>query len=499
MEDSLNKRYIIKLIANLVNGIINMIMVAIVPKALGPIAYGQFIYLQQFFAQSIGFLDAGTSTAFFTKLSKNTARINLIKFYFLYSLIVLAIMISFIYILNNLDYLKYIFPNIPSQYVYLAIGFGFLTWFTTIFIYISDAHALTVSVESIKIFHKIISLFLLLFFINYLTFDLVSYFYYWFISLMMFICFVVYLFIKKNILSLEVLSSFLNLKSLIKEFYTFSSPLFVFNIVAIVFGLFDIWLLQKLGGSEQVGFYGLSYAIAAMCFLFTSAMTPIITREFAKSFENNNIEEMKKLFSKYIPMLYSIAAYFGIFISFQSENLLYIFTDEKFKEAYLVLVIMAFYPIHQTYGQLSGSVFYVTGQTKIIRNIGIISTLFGFLLTIVFIYYLELEALGLAWKIVLIQIVSVNIQLYFNSKYLDLNFLRFIFHQIYSVLFFILIAYLTNFIMLQFENKLIEFLVSGVVYTIFTIISVLIIPSIFGLNRDIVLGMKRYLVKQKVK
>ena len=53
--------------------------------------------------------------------------------------------------------------------------------------------------------------------------------------------------------------------------------------------------------------------------------------------------------------------------------------------------------------------------------------------------------------------------------------------------------------MLQFENKLIEFLVSGVVYTIFTIISVLIIPSIFGLNRDIVLGMKRYLVKQKVK
>ncbi|MCK5294929.1 MAG: oligosaccharide flippase family protein, partial [Arcobacteraceae bacterium] len=315
MEDSLKKRYLIKLFANIINGIINMIMVAIVPKALGPIAYGQFIYLQQFFSQILGFLDAGTSTAFFTKLSKNTNRINLIKFYFLYSLIVLLLLISFIYILNSLAYLDYLFPNISSEYIYLALGFGFLIWFTTIFIYISDAHALTFSVESFKIFHKIFSLCLLIFFINYLTFDLVNYFYYYYISLILFIVFVIYLFIKKDIFSYKIISATLNIRYLIREFYLFSSPLFVFNIVAILFGLFDIWLLQSLGGSEQVGFYGLAYAIAAMCFLFTSAMTPIITREFAKSFENNNIEEIKKLFSKYIPMLYSIAAYFGVFIS----------------------------------------------------------------------------------------------------------------------------------------------------------------------------------------
>ena len=80
MEDSLKKRYYIKLIANFIMGVVNIILVAIVPKALGPVAFGQFSYIQQFFAQIIAFLDAGTSTAFFTKLSANHIRKELILF-----------------------------------------------------------------------------------------------------------------------------------------------------------------------------------------------------------------------------------------------------------------------------------------------------------------------------------------------------------------------------------------------------------------------------------
>ncbi|WP_434581398.1 lipopolysaccharide biosynthesis protein [Sulfurimonas sp. NW15] len=484
MEDSLKKRYAIKLLANIVNGIINMVMVAIVPRALGPLAYGQFIYLQQFFTQLIGFLDAGTSTAFFTKLSKNIFRRELIKFYFYYAGTLLIFLLSCIFFLDNLELLSYIFPGISKKYIYLAVGFSFLIWFTTIFVYISDSHALTVSVESFKIFHKILSLFLLFVFINYLSFDLSNYYYYYYISLIIFILFIIYLFVRKNILTYSIFSSSINLKSLIKEFYTFSSPLFVFNVVATVFGLFDIWLLQKIGGSKEVGFYGLAYSIAAMCFLFTSSMTPIVTREFAKSYEKHDLKEMKKLFSKYIPMLYSVAAYFGVFISFESENLLMIFTGETFQEAYPVLIIMAFYPMHQTYGQLSGSVFYVTDQTKLVRNIGIFSTLIGFFITVVLIYYLKLNAVGLAWKMVVIQVISVNIQLYFNSRYLNLKFSKFVYHQIFSVLVFVLLAYVTNILMLELKNKLIEFLLSGILYTFLVIVSTLIMPILFGLSKN---------------
>lgn len=92
-------------------------------------------------------------------------------------------------------------------------------------------------------------------------------------------------------------------------------------------------------------------------------------------------------------MLYSIAAYFSV----QSENVLMIFTDEKFKDAC--------YPIHQTYGQLSGSIFYATGQTKLMRNIALFTMPLGMLIAFAFIYLLDLEAVGLAWKM----IIGVNI------------------------------------------------------------------------------------------
>ena len=69
MEDSLNKRYIVKLVSSAVSGIVNASILALVPSALGPVAFGNFTYLTQFFTKVLAFLDAGTSTALFTRLS----------------------------------------------------------------------------------------------------------------------------------------------------------------------------------------------------------------------------------------------------------------------------------------------------------------------------------------------------------------------------------------------------------------------------------------------
>ncbi|MEA2016995.1 MAG: oligosaccharide flippase family protein, partial [Campylobacterota bacterium] len=375
-EDSLKKRYSFKLFASIISGIIGAILIAIVPKALGPIAYGQFVYLQDFFMKIIGFLDMGSSIAFFTKLSARHTRKELISFYFIYSLVVLFIVSMFIFIINIFGYTSNILPDIPNEYIYMGLFFGFFTWFTQIFIKISDAYALTVSVELIKIGHKVLSLLLLLYFVYFTAFDLDGYFYFHYIALFSFLAVLSWLFIKKGIFQ-GILNSQFSILNLSREFIEYCHPLLVYSIIGLIVGILDIWLLQTMAGSEQTGFYGLAYSLAAMCFIFTSSMTPIITREFAKSYEQKDMEQMRKLFFRYIPMLYSLAAYFGVFISIQSENLLAIFTDEKFADAYLVLVVMAFYPIHQTYGQLSGSIFYATGQTKLVRNIAFVSQPIG--------------------------------------------------------------------------------------------------------------------------
>ena len=481
-ENSIKKRYSIKLFANIISSIIGAVILAIAPKSLGPIAYGQFIYLQEFFTKAIGFLDMGSSIAFFTKLSSRNDRKELISFYFLYSFIVLLLIFGFIFVSDAFGLLSTIIPDISKNYIYLGLFFGFFTWFTQIFIKISDAYALTVSVELIKVGHKIVSLLILLFFVYQLTFDLELFFYFHYIALISFLLIISWLFIKKGIFQNILNSEFLKI-NLTKEFISYCHPLVVYSIVGLCAGFFDIWLLQKTAGSEQMGFYGLAYSLAAMCFLFTSAMTPIITREFSKSYEKKDIENMRKLFYRYVPMLYSIAAFFAAFISVQSENVLLIFTDEKFKDAFLVLVIMALYPIHQTYGQLSGSIFYATGQTKLMRNMALFTMPLGMLATFILIYIFELGAVGLAWKMILIQFIGVNIQLYFNAKLLNFDMKHFLWHQMYSVVFFGILAIISSFVV-SFDSPLVSFLVSGVGYTFFVTISVYFFPQVFAINRD---------------
>jgi O-antigen/teichoic acid export membrane protein len=492
VEDSLKKRYTLKLVSNIVNGLINIVLVAIVPKALGPVAFGQFNYLQQFFSQLISFLDAGSSMAFFTKLSAKTDRRELIVFYGVFTFFLLILLLIVGFGIHFFDLSHQFLPDIPVEYIYFGLWFGFLTWVTQVYTKISDAFALSVSVELIKSTHKIISMLLLVGLVYSVVLDLSFYFYFHYASLLSFLLLITLLFMQKGIFTKSLWTVQVNYSSLIQEFVHFCSPLLVFNIVGILAGLFDIWLLQTLGGSVQSGFYGLAYSIAAMCFLFTSAMTPIITREFAKYYEQHELENIKKLFYRYIPMLYSVSAYFAVFIAFQSEKLVGIFTDEKFKEASIVLMVMAFYPIHQTYGQLSGSLFFATNKTRLYKNIGIIASVIGVILTLIFLYVLKLEALGLAWKMVLVQILSVTIQLYFNCKFLDISMKYFITHQLYSMLFFVACAFLSQNLFFKVDSLALEFLILGCVYTLFVAIGGLIFPQIFALTlREIKQGLKR--------
>ena len=241
----------------------------------------------------------GSSIAFFTKLSARQSRKELISFYFLFSLLIFVLLFLFIFLGYYFEFLSVFVPDIPIFYIFLGLFFGFFTWFTQVYTKIADAYALTVSYEIIKIFHKIITLFLLLFFIYYLSFDLELYFYFNYISLVSFLLVITYLFIKKEIFK-NILNFQFSILNLSKEFLTYCHPLFVYSIVGLVSGFFQIWLLQKVAGSEETGFYGLAYGLAAMCFLFTSAMTPIITREFSKSYEEKDFENMRKLFYRYM-------------------------------------------------------------------------------------------------------------------------------------------------------------------------------------------------------
>ena len=478
---------------NIVGLLISAITMSVIPRGLGPKAYGDFSFLSNFFTQIVSFLDTGTSTAFYIKLSNRQKDIGLITFYIGFALIASISLFLSIFIISLTSLTTKIWPEQLMFFVYLAAIWGIFYWFVQILNKMVDAFGLTVPAELVGIAQKILGLILIisLFFTGQLT--LKNFFYYYYVLLLVLGISFAWI-IKKHIASLGALwkISKNQIFSYAKEFYQYSHPLFLLGIVGIVAGILDRWLLQIFGGSKQQGFYGLSYQIGAVCFIFTSAMTPLITREFSIAFSNKNLSHMACLFRRYIPLFYAIAAFFSCFLAVQADSVAYIFGGAKFLDASLAIAIMALYPIHQTYGQLSASVFLATGQTGLYRNMNVIFTIIGLPLTYFLIAPVDMLGVsagstGLAIKMVVIQVVAVNVQLYFNAKLLQLSFWKYFTHQILCLGCLLLLAFLSSFKITNcfssFTNIIINFISNGMLYTITVVVLVYFVPSVFGLNR----------------
>jgi len=498
-EDSLNKRYVFKLSTNLIGLFINLITQAIIPRGLGPKAYGDFNFLTNFFSQIIGFLDMGTSTAFYTKLSQRSKETGLVIFYLYFSALASGITLLFVLI----SYLSSIYFNIwPGQeifYIYLAAIWGIITWFTQVLNKMTDAYGLTVPSEIVRMIQKLVGLILIivLFFVHKL--NLANFYYYNFIILIFLALGFIWILRKSNYsISKNWEITLGQAKNYLYEFYEYSAPLLTYALVGLFVGILDRWLLQQFAGSEQQGFYSLSYQIGAVCFLFTSAMTPLLMREFSIAYANKDISLMAHYFRRYIPMLYSIAAYFSCFVAMQAATVVHLFGGAQYQGAIAAVMIMAFYPIHQTYGQLSSSVFYATGQTGIYRNIGIIFMILGLPITYILIapvgkMGLNAGATGLAIKMVVLQLVGVNVQLYYNAKFLGLNFWRYLGHQMVSVGCMLVIAWGTvvsiNQISWMNQHMLPSFLITGFSYTLLVIVLIYKYPLLFGLTRQDIVAL----------
>ena len=503
ITQSLKKRYAAKLSTNLVGLLIGLVTAAIIPRGLGPKSYGDFNFLTNFFSQLLPSFALSTEIAFYTKLSQRQNEFGLISFYGQFACLAILAMFFFIGGSQLIGVSKTFWIDQNIGYVYMAAIFAVLIWVVGLMTYVVDAYGLTVSTEIAKIIQKFFGalIIVLLFLANQL--NLVNYFFYnYIISILLIFAFLWIInrngfsFLRNWRLSKE------QIRNYSKEFYYYSHPLFFYAIMGVISGILGRWLLQKYAGSYQQGFFGLSYQVGAICFLFTSAMTSLITREFSIAHKNNDTKEMARLFRRYIPMLYAIAAFFGCFASVQAEKLTYIFGGKQYADAAIPMMIMALYPIHQTYGQLSGSVFYATGQTKLYRNIGLTLMFIGLPIT-----YFALApakqlgfnagATGLAISTVFMQFIGVNVQLFYNSKFLKLRFLNYFGHQIICVSSLISIALLSKFsidrLLMINGNIIVSFLISGVLYSLLVILLVYYFPAIFGLHRsDIKTGFNTF-------
>ena len=468
---------------------ISLTTAGIVPRSLGPRSYGNFNFLSEFFHQLLTFFDMGSSTWLYTRLAHRHNESGMVWFYARVALGIILAVAAVVVVAHLSAWHTAIWPGQSLCFIYMAMLWGILNWLTRIANYLTDAYGLTVIAEKMKIVQKLVGMafLLLLFFSQYLT--LTYYFLYQYLLFVMIIGVGVVIIKNSGYLTAAHLAAAPASGQYFSECYRYSLPLLTHSLVCLGTTLLDRWLLQAYGGSIEQGYYGLSYQVATICVLFTSAMTPLFMREFAIAFAGEDTEKMASLFC-YVPMLYSISAYFCCFIVTQSERLVAFLGGDSFRHASWPVLIMSFYPLAVTCGQLQDSIFYASGRTRLYRNISIAVQLSGLPLTYWLIapyqgYGLDLGAIGLALKTVFLAFVTINIQLWFNCRLVKLSFWRFFGQQIAIVALLSLWSWtICSSINWLITHPLSAFLLSGFLYTLGCLALLWLIPGFFAVDRQ---------------
>lgn len=484
----LGRQYAAKLIANSVNLMAGAIVLGMVPQALGPASFGRYEFLANFFQQVKGFLDTGTSTCFYKTLSQRQGDIGLVTFYRKFLLGASVLMIGGALLLAGTPIGNWLWAGEGALLVCLAACYASVTWWLDTTRKTVDAWHLTVWGEILYAASRILAALVLVATIWGWGLRLEGYFIYQ-IAMVLLAVAVLTILLNKRRPSIENVMPPQPARAYLREFWHYSHPLIAYALVGMLVIIAERWILQTQAGAIEQGFYGLASQVAMMCFLFTSAMTQLLTREFAVAWDQQDMERMRSMFRRIIPMLYAVAAYFSVFIACYAEDVVWLLGGQAWKEGVLAMSIMVLYPMHQTYGQLSGSVYYATGQTRLYRNIGITGMVAGLPVMLWLVLPVEsgglgLGAAGLVLKMVALQFILVNVGLWFNTRLLSLSFWKLLAHQlIVPTIFLACVLASSALVSLPGLPRPGQFLLAGAAYTFLVAVMILLIPQLAGLQR----------------
>lgn len=488
---TLARRYLAKIATNGAGLVLGLVTMSLVPRALGPSAYGSYDFLLNFFREVTGFLDTGSSICYYTKLSQRPDDRGLLRFYSGFALLCGMLMLLGTWMVLQTPVESRIWRNQAHEAVMLGCVLAYCTWVFQVFQKTMDAYALTVKSEMLYLLQRFVVAVFLVTIVWFGWLTLTFYFLFQIAAVCLIIAAWGMLLKYSGLLSNRGVSQ--PFRAYVREFYDYSHPLLIYAIVGVIAGLADRWILQVYGGSIQQGYFGLANQVAIACFVFTGAMTQLLAREFSRSWGEGNKEEMAALFARYVPMLYAVAAFFCIFISYHAKDIVWLLGGKKYSGGVGVMAIMALYPIHQTYGQLGGAVFYASGKTDAYRNIGVVFMLLGLPMIYFFVAPagLGLGGIGLALKMVLLQVMWVNVQLWYNAKLLKLKFMQFALYQATVMVAFYLCAMLASWVTtILAEGRISGLVLSGLCYCIFACCVAWMFPTLFSLDRE---ELRRYL------
>lgn len=392
----------------------------LIARGLGASGYGDLSFLLGSFAAFSQLLEMGTSSAFYTFISKRRRSRVFVAFYLAWIVLQFITTVLVVWLLLPDSLIERIWVGHERGIVLLAFGASFLmTQAWGMVSQLGEAVRKTVIVQAASAAQAVLHL------------ALVAAAVYWeWLTVQA----VMWVLVGEYILLALVFGPRLaqaNLtdeayagdepRTIAREFAVYCKPLIIYGWVGFLSAFADRWLLQQFGGAEQQGFFAVGQQFANVGLIATASILKVFWKEIAEAQERQDHQRSQRLFTSITHGLFFAAAWISCLLIPYSREILSWTVGPGYEFAWLCLAIMLLYPVHQALGQIQGTFFLARAETRSHARIGLMMMAIGipatyFVLTPGSFGGLGLGAVGLAVKMVALQIIGVNIQAYVIAR-----------------------------------------------------------------------------------
>ncbi len=408
--------------ANLLRAAFSFAGGLIVARGLKAAHYGDLFFLLGSFAAISQLFDMGTSTAFYTLVARRRRSRWFIIGYLGWLACQFALMLLAVGILLPDDLVAHLWLGHDRAVVLLACAASFLTtqaW--GVVAQLGEAVRRTVVVQTVWLGQAVAHLLLVsvLSFLGWLT-----------VPTMLWLLVAEYIAMavlvgpwlaRENVAGASDASA--EPGAVVQELLAYCKPLILYGWVSCFYTFADRWLLQRFGGSLQQGFFAIAQQFANVTLIATTSLLNIFWKEVAEAGERHDAQRLRALYATVSRGLYAFGAWCSCLVIPYSREVLHWTVGSGYEAAWPCLALMLFYPIHQSLGQINGTYLYATGETRRASAIGLVVMALSLPVTYLLLASpsnlvpgFGLGAIGLAVKMVTLQLVGVSLQGYIIAR-----------------------------------------------------------------------------------
>ena len=419
----MQNRIVFKIISTGLNFFISIAIGILVPRAIGPSAYGDFSYIISTYGFLFQLLMLSSSAAYIYFLSHGkykTEDVNI--FYFLFLLIISTLVVLIGMITVNTEFgIQYLWNGLNESYLlYLGLLFAVFLNLQDVLIAFSDSTGQTIQSEKIKLLSRFLMVFIIIFLIYQDNLDIYSYF---LLLILNFVLFFV-LFFKFISFKFSTINK-VQFLDMFYDVYIYIRPLIIFTFIASIYAYLGKYVLQSTSGSIEQGYYNFAYQLALIPVTFISAIMVIYMSEMTKKFKKNDIEGVKELFLTNIFKIYAVHAFISFFMLINAKEIILLTVGIEYVDATGALQGLTTFSLLHTFGTLSRNIFLSSARTKQYSVINSISMIIGIIYLLFILKTSILTSSHLAIIMALFYFIRVFIQLVINIKFLQINGMKF--------------------------------------------------------------------------